>query len=648
MSLSVPMIAATMVWAQPPDLDAIEGDPSRGLARAFEDLSRGSFTDAIDAAGLSGPVARDVIEWIRLRDGRGTFEEALGFLRRNPDWPGLDLLRRRSEETVPPVIADDATAQDVVDFFGGAEPVSGAGTLALVRAYRQLGREGDAEAQAALAWVERSLGEGAEDTLLAFYPDALRALESARADQMFWDGADAALRRAIGRDLPEEARQRAAVRLAARGGGLPADLSPEMAADPGVTHLQFRAAMDARDHDRAIAILRRQSVSAETLGRPDAWARDRRDLVRRQLRAGNPEIAYDIAAHHWLSEGASFADLEWLSGFLALRYLERPDVALAHFERFGAAVGTPISLGRAGYWTGRAYEALGRQAEARSAYERGAEHQTSFYGLLAAEKLGQPLDPELMGLQTYPPMAEAAFRGSTVLEAGLALQAAGQRDLAERFLTHLSESLDEEEIGTLAQLVLDLGEPHIAVMIAKRAAEGGITLPRPYYPVVEMGVAENPVELALALSIARRESEFDPGVASGVGARGLMQLMPGTARDVARGLGLPYSSDRLFSDPGYNATLGTAYLAGLIERFGDNPVLVSSGYNAGPGRPSQWIAANGDPREDTVDVIDWIELIPFDETRNYAMRVAESMPVYRARLTGEAGALHFTEMLKGR
>ncbi len=648
LSLFVPLLFVPAIWAQSADLDPVESDPSFGLADAFDDLARGSFIDALDAAGRAGPVARDVIEWLRLREGQGTFDEALAFLSRNPDWPGLDLLRRRSEESVPQVIADDATARDVVAFFAGAEPVSGEGTLALIRAYRRLGRAGDAEAQAALAWVSRPLLARVEDTLLAFYPETLGALDPARLDQMFWDGTDAAMRRAMDRDVPETDRRRAAIRLAARAGGVPADTPEALRSDPGVAHERFGAAIARRDRAQAVEILLRQSVSEAALGRPAHWARERRDLARRQMRAGDPDTAYAVASSHWLEEGADFADLEWLSGFLALRYLDQPERALAHFRRFTAAVETPISLGRGGYWTGRAYEALGQMPEAREAYALGAEYQTSFYGLLAAEKLGQALDPELMGRQAYPPLHEASFRGSTVLEAALALQSAGQRDLAERFVTHLTEGLAADEIGTLSQLILDLGEPHIAVMIAKRAAQAGITLPRPYYPVVEMGVIDNPVDMALALSIARRESEFDPGVASGVGARGLMQLMPGTAREVAQGLGLPYSANRLFSDPGYNATLGTAYLAGLIDRFGDSPVLVSSGYNAGPGRPAQWIAANGDPRDPDVDVIDWIENIPFDETRNYAMRVAESIPVYRARLSGEAGPLAFTDMLKGR
>ena len=172
-------------------------------------------------------------------------------------------------------------------------------------------------------------------------------------------------------------------------------------------------------------------------------------------------------------------------------------------------------------------------------------------------------------------------------------------------------------------------------------------IPRAYFPVVDLGLDEIPVAEELALAIARRESEFDPVVSSGVGAGGLMQLMPGTAQDVTRELGIRYSRDRLFADPSYNARLGTAYLAGLERRFGENPVLVSAGYNAGPGRPLRWMDQRGDPRSAQIDVIDWIEMIPFDETRNYVMRTAESLPVYRARLGRPDEVIRLTDALKG-
>jgi soluble lytic murein transglycosylase len=365
------------------------------------------------------------------------------------------------------------------------------------------------------------------------------------------------------------------------------------------------------------------------------------------MRAGEARTAYRLASRHGLTGGSTYADLEWLAGYVALTYLDDPETALRHFENLRLAVETPISLGRAGYWEGRAYEAMGNAEMAQAAYAFGGEFQTSFYGLLAAEKAGMPMDPELTGRTEYGDWRTSSFANSSVLAAALLLQRAGEMTLAERFLTHLAEGLNAQEVGQLANLAFELEEPHIALMIAKRAAEGGIVVPSAYYPVVDLGASNPIVPPELALSIARRESEFDPTVVSGVGARGLMQLMPGTAEEMAGDLGLSYSANRLTTDPAYNATLGVAYLAELVNNFGSNFVLVSAAYNAGPSRPIRWMEERGDPRSGQIDVIDWIEHIPFTETRTYVMRVMESLPVYRARLSGQTEPIRLSEELTG-
>ncbi|WP_168771114.1 lytic transglycosylase domain-containing protein [Palleronia sediminis] len=621
-------------------------DPSSGIAAALDELRGGSWLGAQEAAARAGPVAADIVEWMYLREGFGTFERARDLLARRPDWPGLARLRVQAEGLLPQGPLRESVARDVIAFFDGADPESGAGTLALVEAYRALGRDSDAEAQAALAWVDRSMTAGAESRLLELYPDTLAPLEQRRAEALFWDRAGNALARSVAR-LEGDVRDRLEARIAARGGSAPDQVDPRFRTDPGVVYEAFRRAYGRDQYDTAVEIALGASVSRDTLGDPASWGYARRDLTRWLMREGDYDRAYALASTNWMDGGRDFADAEWLAGYIALRFLDQPERALEHFKRFRADVVTPISLGRAGYWLGRAHLALGQTEEAAEAFTFGAQYQTSFYGLLAAESAGLPLDPELVGAQVYPALEDTSFAGSSVLEAGLLLQAAGERDLAETFLTHLAEGLPEAEAGTLGDLVLSLGEPHLALLIAKAVANNGITLPRAYFPVIDPGLDRIPIASELMLAIARRESEFDPGVSSGVGARGLMQLMPGTAREVAAELGLTYSADRLFTDPSYNATLGTAYLAGLIRRFGDNPVLVGAGYNAGPGRPLRWMRERGDPRAPDVDVIDWIEHIPFDETRNYAMRVPESLPVYRARLTGQTGPVRFTEMLKG-
>jgi soluble lytic murein transglycosylase len=291
---------------------------------------------------------------------------------------------------------------------------------------------------------------------------------------------------------------------------------------------------------------------------------------------------------------------------------------------------------------------MGDAGAARAAYTAGGQYQTSFYGLLAAQKAGLTMDPALTGGLAAEDWRKAGFVSSSVFQAAQAFYTAGQPWETGRFLRHLAETLAKDQLVQLTDFTLTLGDPHLAVRVAKGAASAGGVAPRAYFPVTDLGPETLPVSEALALSIARRESEFRATAVSGAGARGLMQLMPPTAQAMSRKLGLPYSRAKLTSDPTYNARLGSAYLAQLIEEFGENYVLVSVGYNAGPHRARTWIEANGDPRDADVDVVDWIEHIPFRETRNYVMRVMESLPVYRARLSGKVEPIRLSEELKAR
>jgi soluble lytic murein transglycosylase len=371
------------------------------------------------------------------------------------------------------------------------------------------------------------------------------------------------------------------------------------------------------------------------------------------MREGEAASAYALASQHFIApEEDNYSDLEWLSGYIALTYLDDPARAKTHFTRFDAAVSSPISKGRAGYWLGRAEDALGNADAAMVAYEAGAQHQTSFYGLLSAERLGLPLDPDLAGGALFGDWQDSDLLTNDLIEAGLLLLGADQRGLAVLFFAQAAETLSAEEIGQLAALFMEMEEPFYAILIAKTAVRRGLMIHDAYFPIHPMAQMDLPVEPALALAIARQESEFRTDAGSSVGALGLMQLMPATAQEVAEGLGLPYSRARLTSDWGYNATLGSRYLAYLTEQFGDAPVMIAAGYNAGPSRPRAWMGERGDPRrgfghDETIDVIDWIEHIPFRETRNYVMRVTEGIPVYRARLGGDIGPVRFTDLLIG-
>jgi soluble lytic murein transglycosylase len=290
-------------------------------------------------------------------------------------------------------------------------------------------------------------------------------------------------------------------------------------------------------NDDAKELLRSQSQIAGGLGFPEKWSNLRRSYARGEMRSGDPVVAYELASTHQLTEGGAFADLEFLSGYLSLRYLDDPARALEHFNRLEAGVQTPISLGRAGYWRGRALEALNRPDDAMAAYREGAQHQTSFYGLLAAEKANIPLDSSLSGQVEGPDWRDTALVDSDLREAVMLLRSAGLEYEAERFLKHMAETATMDELLALGRMVEEAGDPHLQVMLGKAAASRGVVIERHYYalhPLIEM---ELPVAQEMALAIARRESEFDPAVTSSVGARGLMQLMPRTALEMGRKVG---------------------------------------------------------------------------------------------------------------
>ncbi len=625
---------------------AVTDEQANSLASALAALRSGAWQEAFTLANRAGGVAPEIVEWHRLRAGRGSFAETRDFLARNADWPGLPYLKSQAEAELP----IGGNPHTVLDFFADDRPQTATGSLALAVAYADLGMDGDAAAQAMLAWLTQPMDAPVEAAFLARWPEELAEGHEARLDMLLWERRGDAARRMFPR-VSEGWRELAEARLALAG-DIPGvdsrieDVPAALMDDPGLAYERFDWRLRRNRDEDALELILAQSPSG--LGRPEAWSNRRRSTARALMRAGNPNLAYRLASQHGLVEGSDYADLEWLSGYLALTYLEQPERAADHFARFGAAVQTPISLGRAGYWLGRAEEALGNDGAAMRAYAFGAAHQTSFYGQLAAEKAGIGMDPSIAGQDVYPDWDDLPAAASTVFAAAEMFIAAGERNLAERFMVHLAESLTPEEMGSLADEALEWDEPHIALMVAKYAAQQGIVLPRAYFPVVDLGVDPMPVPREWALSIARRESEFNSSVMSGAGARGLMQLMPGTAEIVSRNLGLGYSVRRLITDPSYNAQLGTAYLADLRDRFGENVILIAAGYNAGPGRPARWIQLYGDPRSPDVDPVDWIEHIPFRETQNYVMRVMESVPIYRARLAGEPVPLRVSEEMKAR
>ncbi|MEL7167567.1 MAG: lytic transglycosylase domain-containing protein [Pseudomonadota bacterium] len=643
-------LAATALLALCCAATVAQAERPRPLGWALDAMRNGSWDNAARIAARDGDVAADIIEWHRLRAGRGSLAEVRAFLDRRPNWPGEPALRRRAE---PAVIS--AGPEALLRFFADAPPATPGGILAYAAALTAADQSGEAQANLVLTWRTRPMSVQDQDRFLDLHAELLAPHHIARLDAMLWARErDAA--RAMFDLVPDDqqalARARIALQLRLDSVNALINAVPKALQDhPGLAHDRFEWRIRAGNWADAKDLLEQRSQLENGLGQPQAWANRRRALARDEMRDGEPARAYTLAAAHGLVEGSAYADLEWLSGYIALRYLNDPDTALAHFQNHRSAIRSPISRGRAGYWIGRAHEAAGRADAAAAAYADGAQFQTSFYGLLAAERGGLPPDPDLDGAEDFGDWRLSDLARRDLFEAGMLLQASGELSLAERFWTHLAEDLGRSAAGQLGQAAIDMDQPHLAVMIGKRVAQRGLTIHAPYYPLHPLAQADLPMAPEMNLAIARRESEFDPGVQSGAGARGLMQIMPATGREVARSLGKgeEHTTDRMITDPVYNAELGAAYLSQMAARYAGNVVLMSVAYNAGPRRADRWQGLYGDPRNlpEDFDIVDWIEHIPFRETRNYVMRVTESLPVYRARLGGDPLPIPFTDELAG-
>ncbi len=618
------------------------------LARsAFKAADASQWKKAMGlAAGIDNPAAAKLFRWLDLtRNGsRALFPEIAAFITANPSWPSMRLLRRRAEDAMK----ENTPPRDILEWFAARKPVSAQGRALLGGSLIAVGEKKRGRKVIRDVWINGDFTKRQEKRFYRrFHKQLTIGDHNARLDRLLWDGRYWPSRRMLWK-VGKDTRKLAIARmwLRQRRGNVDTAISevPEkMKSDPGLIFERLRWRRRKGRDIAARALLENPPVD---LVRPKLWLFERVRLARRALAKGYITAAYRLVTGQRAGDGKEFADAQWLAGWIALRFLDEAKKALGHFSVLYNAVSYPRSLSRAAYWAGRAEEAMNDKKAAAKWFSRAARFPTSYYGQLAYLRLNPGAALRLPPEPAERPKKEKAFENHELVRVVRFLSEMGEEDRIRPFISTLAKENKSPQWRRLtAGLAKSNGRPDLGIYIARQAALDGLELIGAGYPIlipppISRGKHAKPaVEIPLVLATIRQESGFYTDARSGKSARGLMQLMPYTAALTARKLRLPYSRSRLNLDADYNMLLGQSYMAELMKKFKGSYVLALGAYNAGPVRVKYWIRKNGDPRKRDVDVIDWIEKIPFGETRNYVQRVLENLQIYRLRMAETKVAL---------
>ncbi len=632
-------VAGFLAPSMDADANTLSAAEAKNVRAVIQAMDKGNWRSAKSRLKkVKNPLALKIVTWFNLTqpDTPASYEDIIAFIRENPDWPNQSHLLRRAEENMPA----EAKPADILAWFDKYPPVSIDGLTRQGAALVAVGRKEEGREILRKAWIGGNFGKRQQKDFYRLYRKYLtREDHIKRLDGLIWDGRYWQARRMLWKVDPKyRALAEARLMLMRMEGNVDAAIRRVPAAlknDPGLVYERLRwRRRKGRDLDARELLV----PPPADLVRPEKWWKERANLARRALDRGHISEAYRLVKDHRLSQGIGFAESEWLAGWIALRFLGDNQIALDHFAAMFKVVKYPVSRARAAYWAARAAEALGETKTASRWYESAARYVTAYYGQLAAARIapGHPL--EVPPSPAPSPAEVKDFASRELTRVVRLLSELKLDDLMRPFILALAEQRESLTWKILtAELAEDHGRSDLAVAMAKEVNSDGVEMTRAGYPILKppphkgKNVAP-PVELPLILAMIRQESAFRAHARSRAGARGLMQIMPATGKKVARQLGIPYSRRRLTTDADYNMRLGQAYLTGMVEKFGGSYVLALAAYNAGPARARKWIRDNGNPQDGSIDTVDWIEMIPFDETRDYVQRVLENLQIYRARL----------------
>jgi soluble lytic murein transglycosylase len=607
---------------------------------------------------LTDSGAQNLVRWYYYRSGGYDLspEELADFRESNPLWPDRDELEAKVEEAL---FWREPNPKKVLAYFQEHRPVTGAGKAAFGAALITAGKAEDGQALIRTAWREHYLTPALETRFKDNFGDVLRPEDhKARLDWLLVKNRKSDLK-TIERMVPlvdkkwEKAIQAeiAGIKGDKKAGAMLAALEGNLKSDPAVLLARIAWAKH-NDKDEAVwELLRAAPTDGRKLVNPMSWWDYRETQVRTALNSGQPKIAYELAKGYGGELPAEdLSDAEFLSGWIALRFLNDAKTAHRHLLAAAAAGGLPKHRARANYWLGRTELSLGNKRGAAARFAEAAQYTHTFYGQLARQVTEAKAVQFTMRPYARPNKSDIrSFTRDPVITALAAANKAGLDGIVPIFLDDLARQITSAPEMTLAcELATRISGPHRAVRMAKIAMNRGFPVEQYAYPdaLPEFKMLSgDALEEPLIHALTRQESEFNPATVSSAGAVGLMQLLPSTAKEVARALAVKFEKKKLTSDPSYNLSLGSAYLDRLIRSYDGSYIMALAAYNAGAGRVKQWVAQFGDPRDKKVDPVDWIERIPFTETRDYVIKIMESAQVYRARLNASGDTLRLVQDL---
>lgn len=579
------------------------------------------------------PVMYKIYEWMLYRGDYSNlpFASVAQFIDRNPHWPEQKALLSTAERN----ITSDTPSATVTAWFDRHPPVTGKGALALWRAASQSGSTAKAAKIIGGAWPDLDMtGEETATLYTVMRPHLTKAQEIKRLDKLLFADKYTLARsyaQRLGSGYPELVEARIALaEEKSTAGALVSKVPATLQSNTGLLYerLSWRRRHD--ENSGAIDILDKPINLAEAPNESDWW-KERNILIRRMIEDRDFKTAYRLAARNNLTDKAAKAEAEWMAGWLALRFLNNPKAALEHFNVMYQNVGTAISKSRGSYWSGRAAEKLGQPDQASSWFNLAAGYPHTYYGQLAIKKINHPVRYPVAPVAT--PNERSSVARSDLLQAALIARTARLDSIHTKLVSALIETLKTPgEFLVAAELFNQAGDMPASFRIAKAASWKNIYLEGLAFPSLEPSMRAIGGDHALYHAIIRQESQFDTDARSPSGALGLMQLMPATAKETAGKLGIPHQTGWLTARPSHNIQLGSSYIDRLVTRFDSAYPLAIAGYNAGPNRVAQWLEEFGDPRKGDVDWIDWVELIPVSETRNYVQRVSENYYIYHEHL----------------